>query len=255
MESGYVHLKLPSKEDFVESVVALYSYPIQFSARCTVNYRKFPFDVIVCTVAFLIPGGTLIGNNISQYNQVHLRWLESESPIKVMTQIDSNLGSIISYDPGFKIAQIETSCDDSGILCQCKFHMERYFMFYVLQAYVTSFMLVLLGYFSFFIPFSSPNRSSLSSASLIAEVLMYQNINNSVPTVGYVRGIDVWYIGCLICIFIPLMIYALSVFEFGKQGQVGFKNKFAEKVDKVSVWLFPVGFGVFCAAYFGWTTN
>ncbi len=65
---------------------------------------------------------------------------------------------------------------------------------------------------------------------------MYQNINSSVPTVGYVRGIDVWYIGCLIFIFIPLMAYALAGFAFRNREQMTVKGRdMTEKMDQIAL--------------------
>ncbi len=86
-------LPLHTKQDTVNSDVHLLSPMVQFNTRCAVDYRKFPFDVVICTVAYAIPTDVLVRDGISLYD---LQWLKSETPIRVITHGSSSTrGSVI----------------------------------------------------------------------------------------------------------------------------------------------------------------
>ncbi len=229
-----------------KATVLFQSPPIRFNTRCSLNYRKFPFDTIVCTVTHAIP---LFIRNGSV--QVRLQWYEA-GPVEVQRDPSGGYGdSVSAFDAGFNISDIQTSCVETGIFCSAKFFLKRNYTFYILQVYVSSFIFVGMSYLSFFVSLNSPSRSSLCSTSIIAQVLMYQQATGSTQIVGYIRGIDVWYTGCLVFMFIPLVAYALCVFYFENEKDAIGKTM----LDKIALVMYPAAFACFCSVYFSWTTS
>ena len=68
----------------------------------------------------------------------------------------------------------------------------RHTMYYLMQCYLPSVMMVLVGWFSFFQnPMKLFGRISLCMTAMLTMMVLFSSVNNSLPKVGYVKGTKV----------------------------------------------------------------
>ncbi|XP_076353024.1 glycine receptor subunit alpha-1-like [Tachypleus tridentatus] len=163
-------------------------------------------------------------------------------------------------------------------------HLKRRIGYFVIHTYIPSFLVVVMSMVSFWLPpESAPARVALSVTSLLT--LVTQQAKSSIPSISYVMAIDVWMLGCTAFVFATLVEYAFVsftlqrkrkytkgysmkvipgqspsagnqlTFETTKQTEI--KNTpniddrivVANRIDRVSCFLFPSAFLIYIFGY------
>lgn len=77
-------------------------------------------------------------------------------------------------------------------------NFRRYTTYYIMQCFLPSVMLVLIAWFSFFQnPIKLSGRIGLCITAMLAIMVQFSSVNNSLPKVGYIKGTKVKWKGHL----------------------------------------------------------
>ncbi|XP_022252815.1 glycine receptor subunit alphaZ1-like [Limulus polyphemus] len=163
-------------------------------------------------------------------------------------------------------------------------HLKRRTGYFVIHTYIPSFLVVIMSMISFWLPpESAPARVALSVTSLLT--LVTQQAKSSIPSISYVMAIDVWMLGCIAFVFATLVEYAFVSFTLQRKrkntkgyttkvnpgqspsgrNQLAFETTkqpelkeipniddrivVANRIDRVSSFLFPSAFLIYIFGY------
>ncbi len=93
---------------------------------------------------------------------------------------------------------------------QATFTFRRRFGFFILQAYVPTYMTVFIAWINFLMdPKELSTRATLGISAFLAITLQFGNIMKNQPPVSYVKALDVWMLGCISFLFVALTELAI----------------------------------------------
>ncbi|KAK0411605.1 hypothetical protein QR680_005740 [Steinernema hermaphroditum] len=217
MESRYIHsiwtpntCLINSKKTMVHSsptdniMFILYengtvwiNHRLSVKAPCDLDLRSFPFDTQTCMLIF---------ESYSHNNEeVTLHWMEE--PVTLMKSIQL---------PDFDMVQFNTKKlaltypNGNWDQLQVIFTFKRRYGFYILQAYVPTYLTIIVSWVSFCMePKALPARTTVGVSSLLALTFQFGNILKNLPRVSYVKAMDVWMLGCISFVFSTMIELAI----------------------------------------------
>lgn len=257
--------------------VVYYSTRISLTLDCPMNFQRYPFDRQDCSIrifsyAYFSDNVVFLwkeGDPVQVSNRRDLQELQGFT----LTSFSSGYCSMMTVSP-------EYSC------LNAIFSFKRDLMPSLIQIYIPSCILVLSSFVSFWLdPDSVAARVFLCATTLLAMIFQISNAAASVPTVSYIKAVDIWMGVCLIFIFGTLLEFAtlnyisrhndknkseevdedsLLVNDEGKDSMKTWTSRYknfhtwllkfsrSRKIDVVSRIMFPVAFVIFNLAY--WIT-
>ena len=91
-----------------------------------------------------------------------------------------------------------------------KIYYRRAYGFYILQIYLPTYCMVLISWISFWLDRKSlPARVTLGVSSILALTMQYANVARSLPKVSYIKGVDLFMMGCVAYIFLSIVELAM----------------------------------------------
>ncbi|XP_070553726.1 glycine receptor subunit alphaZ1-like [Ptychodera flava] len=97
----------------------------------------------------------------------------------------------------------------------CEFSLDRELIFYVMEHYVPSCLLVILSWVSFWLSVeATPARASLGITTVLTLTTLSSSARNQLPKVSYTKAIDIWMLVCSIFVFAALLEFAVSSYFF-----------------------------------------
>ncbi|VDM15032.1 unnamed protein product [Wuchereria bancrofti] len=96
---------------------------------------------------------------------------------------------------------------------QVIFTFKRRYGFYILQAYVPTYLTIIVSWVGFCMePKALPARTTVGVSSLLALTFQFGNILKNLPRVSYIKAMDVWMLGCITFVFCTIVELAFVCF-------------------------------------------
>nr|XP_058970277.1 gamma-aminobutyric acid receptor subunit beta-3-like [Pocillopora verrucosa] len=199
-----------SKVSISPAGLVTYSSRITISAGCPMNLRDYPMDEQMCDL------------ELSTYayteENLEFRWLNKsrDAPITVK---DEHLAELALIDTE-TLTKYEVYADGSHTKLVARFWFKRRLGYALLQIYIPTIMLVVLSWFSFWIPEESvPARVALGSTTVLSIVTFTGSFRSSLPKVSYIKAVDVYFIVSFAFVFAVVFEYVLVLLNTGIKRQ------------------------------------
>uniref|UniRef100_A0A914CN19 Uncharacterized protein n=1 Tax=Acrobeloides nanus TaxID=290746 RepID=A0A914CN19_9BILA len=168
------------------------NHRLSVKAPCDLDesgFRLFPFDTRKCTLVF--------ESYSHNSEEVTLHWMDE--PITLMKNIQLPDFDMVQFDTKKENMVYPNGYWDS---LQVVFTFKRRYGFYILQAYVPTYLTIIVSWVSFCMePKALPARTTVGVSSLLALTFQFGNILKNLPRVSYVKAMDVWMLGCISFVF------------------------------------------------------
>lgn len=123
------------------------------------------------------------------------------------------------------------------------FHFKRLFGYYLLQAYMPSFLIVILSWVSFWVHKDAvPARITLGVTTVLTMTTQLTGSSSNEIQVSYAKAIDIWYSFCMILVFSALVEYAFvnswSRLEHKREEKRNKRKNIVQDMTIVVGWIF-----------------
>ncbi|XP_067120443.1 glycine receptor subunit alphaZ1-like, partial [Centruroides vittatus] len=175
--------------------------------------EKF-YDSSRITSVKVLPDESLFGGRHSD-KEIQLKWMEEEnSPYKNLGKsIHVRHMNLLTYEMDeIKAKKVtEQWLTGNHTLLIAEFKFKRRLTGNLMNVYIPSTLVVMLSWLSFWIDVhAAPARVTLGVTSILTLVTHLVQSRSFVPPVDYLKALDVWFIFCIVLIFLSLMEYALA---------------------------------------------
>ncbi|KAI0231533.1 Glycine receptor subunit alpha-4, partial [Lamellibrachia satsuma] len=176
----------------------LYTTRITLTLACKMDLRRFPMDHQRCYVNIESYG----------YDKEHL-----------LLDWEEDYGGVVHEEhmdlPQFRLASkkmVKTLViypTGTFLRLTASFDLERLFVFFLLQTYLPTILIVLLAWISFWINMeSTPARVGIGIMTVLTMTAQLSGSKASIPKVNYAKAIDNWMTVCTVFVFVALIEYA-----------------------------------------------
>nr|pir hypothetical protein K06C4.6 - Caenorhabditis elegans [Caenorhabditis elegans] len=165
------------------------NHRLSVKSPCNLDLRQFPFDTQTCILIF--------ESYSHNSEEVELHWMEEA--VTLMKPIQLPDFDMVHYS-----TKKETLLYPNGYWDQLQvtFTFKRRYGFYIIQAYVPTYLTIIVSWVSFCMePKALPARTTVGISSLLALTFQFGNILKNLPRVSYVKAMDVWMLGCISFVF------------------------------------------------------
>ncbi|XP_032367683.1 gamma-aminobutyric acid receptor subunit pi [Etheostoma spectabile] len=181
----------------------LYALRITATIACNMDLTKYPMDRQVCTLQLESWGYNL--------QDVVFYWTRGNDSVKGLDVLRLAQYSVESYYTSVSEAVYETGQYPKLVL---HFALRRNVLFFILETYVPSILLVVLSWVSFWISQSSvPARVCIGVTTVLTMTTLMMGARSSLPNANcFIKAIDVYLGICFTFIFGALVEYACAHF-------------------------------------------
>uniref|UniRef100_A0A672FUR7 Gamma-aminobutyric acid receptor subunit pi n=1 Tax=Salarias fasciatus TaxID=181472 RepID=A0A672FUR7_SALFA len=176
---------------------------ITATIACNMDLTKYPMDKQVCTLQLESWGYNL--------QDVVFYWTRGNDSVKGLDTLRLAQYSVESYYTSVSRAVYETGHYPKLVL---HFSLRRNVLFFILETYVPSILLVVLSWVSFWISQSSvPARTCIGVTTVLTMTTLMMGARTSLPNANcFIKAIDVYLGICFTFIFGALLEYACAHF-------------------------------------------
>ncbi|XP_068201223.1 uncharacterized protein [Palaemon carinicauda] len=163
---------------------------------CNFDVFYYPFDVQKCLVLVQLAS---VKKDLVAFdkNTVSIHYNDTRSFAEYF------LGS-------FEIFVIETGMKDSYSTLQIQLELRRRWTVIVLNVFLPTSMLQIIGYSTLFIDFATLDvRLAVSLTTLLVLYTLFNNTSDSLPVTAYVKMIDIWFFFCIFLLFSTTVIHVI----------------------------------------------
>uniref|UniRef100_A0A915CL02 Uncharacterized protein n=1 Tax=Ditylenchus dipsaci TaxID=166011 RepID=A0A915CL02_9BILA len=175
------------------------NYRIVVESPCDFEFTNFPMDKVECTTVF--------ESYSFNVGKVRLHWKRIGVPVEIIGSVNLPDFFLTHF-----VHEKATFHYPAGVWDQLniKIYFRRSYGFYILQIYLPTYCMVLISWISFWLDRRSlPARVTLGVSSILALTMQYSNVARSLPKVSYIKGVDLFMMGCVGYIFLSICELAM----------------------------------------------
>uniref|UniRef100_A0A8C9NTX0 Gamma-aminobutyric acid receptor subunit pi n=1 Tax=Serinus canaria TaxID=9135 RepID=A0A8C9NTX0_SERCA len=181
----------------------LYAIRITTTVSCSMDLTKYPMDKQTCTLQL-----ESWGYNI---NDVMFYWTRGNDSVRGLDTLQ-----LAQYTVEDHFTSVTEAVYETGRYPKLVFHFElkRNILYFILETYVPSVLLVVLSWVSFWISQSSvPARICIGVTTVLTMTTLMMGARTSLPNANcFIKAIDVYLGICFSFIFGALLEYAVTHF-------------------------------------------
>nr|XP_006121091.1 gamma-aminobutyric acid receptor subunit pi-like isoform X1 [Pelodiscus sinensis] len=181
----------------------LYAIRITATVACSMDLTKYPMDKQTCTLQL-----ESWGYNI---NDVQFHWTRGNDSVRGLDSL-----RLAQYTVEDHFTSVSEAVYETGRYPKLVFHFElkRNILYFILETYVPSILLVVLSWVSFWISQSSvPARICIGVTTVLTMTTLMMGARTSLPNANcFIKAIDVYLGICFSFIFGALVEYAVTHF-------------------------------------------
>ncbi|XP_047916503.1 gamma-aminobutyric acid receptor subunit pi-like isoform X4 [Anser cygnoides] len=181
----------------------LYAIRITTTVACSMDLTKYPMDKQTCTLQL-----ESWGYNI---NDVMFYWTRGNDSVRGLDTL-----RLAQYTVEDHFTSVSEAVYETGRYPKLVFHFElkRNILYFILETYVPSILLVVLSWVSFWISQSSvPARICIGVTTVLTMTTLMMGARTSLPNANcFIKAIDVYLGICFSFIFGALLEYAVAHF-------------------------------------------
>uniref|UniRef100_A0A8C3SRD2 Gamma-aminobutyric acid receptor subunit pi n=1 Tax=Chelydra serpentina TaxID=8475 RepID=A0A8C3SRD2_CHESE len=181
----------------------LYAIRITTTVACSMDLTKYPMDKQTCTLQL-----ESWGYNI---NDVQFYWTRGNDSVRGLETL-----RLAQYTVEDHFTSVSEAVYETGRYPKLVFHFElkRNILYFILETYVPSILLVVLSWVSFWISQSSvPARICIGVTTVLTMTTLMMGARTSLPNANcFIKAIDVYLGICFSFIFGALLEYAVAHF-------------------------------------------
>uniref|UniRef100_A0A915J4D0 Uncharacterized protein n=1 Tax=Romanomermis culicivorax TaxID=13658 RepID=A0A915J4D0_ROMCU len=162
------------------------NYRLSIRAPCSMQLQSFPFDTQQCYLAF--------ESYSFNAEEVNLNWMDHNAVV-LMKKLELPDFKMVAWSA--KKSNLPYPNGDWDRL-MVTFVFRRRYGFFVLQAYIPTYLTIVVSWVSFSMNTelkALPARSTVGVSSLVALTYQFGNILANLPRVSYIKALDVWMLG------------------------------------------------------------
>ena len=247
-----------------------YNVRVRTVLSCEMNFHDYPFDSHEC-----------VFRASSFY--YHQDIINCTSRFSYFPDNQRNLGYMIKMENLSSHQRSVTYNENDFATCGFRILLDRALTQIIFEVYFTSTLLVIVTWVSFILsPSTVPGRMGILVTAFLALINIFIGTKKSSPTSNGLKAVDQFLVVCIGYVFAAILEYACVLFLYGETAkpnnigsssskQLGIESrsgapftadknnlKFQELnkkesrnlIDRVSLILFPMTFGIFFNAYF-----
>uniref|UniRef100_A0A8C0B013 Gamma-aminobutyric acid receptor subunit pi n=1 Tax=Buteo japonicus TaxID=224669 RepID=A0A8C0B013_9AVES len=181
----------------------LYALRITTTVACSMDLTKYPMDKQMCTLQL-----ESWGYNV---NDVMFYWTRGNDSVRGLDTL-----RLAQYTVEDHFTSVSEAVYETGRYPKLVFHFElkRNILYFILETYVPSILLVVLSWVSFWISQSSvPARICIGVTTVLTMTTLMMGARTSLPNANcFIKAIDVYLGICFSFIFGALLEYAVAHF-------------------------------------------
>ncbi|XP_071541804.1 uncharacterized protein [Panulirus ornatus] len=187
-----------------DAAVLVETHHISGVFDCPFDLYQYPFDTQRCSVKFRF------GRDLGEYLTVR------EDSTQVLYLGSSALPSHVVDD-----FSVTSSQESHGIKLEVYFTLTRRPKFLVIKLFIPSFMLLVVGYVTLYIPKNFLQvRLVLSLTTKLVLYTLFNQASSSLPDTAYVKLIDIWFFFCICTLFFIIIFHVFVDFLPEAKGKV-----------------------------------
>ncbi|XP_077979483.1 glycine receptor subunit alpha-2-like [Glandiceps talaboti] len=177
----------------------VYDMRLTLTLTCYMRLQRFPIDTQTCSIVFESFGYTS--------RDVIFKWKPNGASMENILMADFIISkSSIS-------AELRNYTLGTYSRLTCTFVLERKMMYYIMENYLPSTLLVILSWVSFWIGIeTTPARASIGITTVLALTTLTSGARANLPRVSYIKAIDIWMFSCSFFVFAALLEFAFVIY-------------------------------------------
>ncbi|XP_025032158.1 gamma-aminobutyric acid receptor subunit pi [Python bivittatus] len=179
----------------------LYALRITTTVACNMDLSKYPLDTQTCKLQMESWG--------YDENDVRFMWLRGNDSVHGLENLQ-----LSQYTVGHFYTLVTRSHQETGIYPRLvlQFELKRNILYFILETYVPSTLLVILSWVSFWITLDSvPARTCIGVTTVLSMTTLMMGSRKSITNAnGFIKAIDIYLGICFSFIFGALVEYAVA---------------------------------------------